>query len=224
MAVGGRLRQSSTTSLLYYATPKSSPINITIAAGSVNASISAKLSLQNDFNRATYGNNNYLDSAIRQYLESSAAASTYWNPKTIYDMPPSWNATLAGFQNGLDPDFLAIVGKTDREVEMNTLTDNGTLVPNKTFSDKFFLPSRKEIYGDAENLGHKGRQFDIYVDTTNAAKVKYDITAPQTPQVWWLRSPHTGHSYNGRRVSSDGSVVSSGANNGNGVAPACVIL
>ena len=224
LVAGGRLRQSSATVLQYYVNAKATAENITITAGSVNADISSKLSVQCDFNRVLYGDAGYLNSAVRQYLGSAAAAGTYWEPKTIYDLKPSWEGTLAGFQNGLDPEFLAVVGKTTREVEMNTVTDNGTLVPNTTFSDKFFLPSRKEIFGDAENAGHKGTQFDLYVGSSNADRIRYDITAPQTPRYWWLRSPHAGDSYIARTVYSDGSMSNNGANYGLGALPACVIL
>ena len=223
LVVGGVLQQTTATNLAYYATLTGAVTNITIAAGTANADISAKLSLMNDFNRIKYGSGNYLESAIRQYLGSAAAAGTYWAPKTIYDMPPSWNLTLAGFQNGLDPKFLAVVGKTTREVELNTITDGGP--GNATISDKFFLPSWKEVFGGAgDNATHKGTQFDLYVGSSNADRIRYDISAPQTPRYWWLRSPNAGYSNYARSVVSDGSLNHINAYNGYGALPACVIL
>ncbi len=221
LIVGGRLRQSAAGNLQYYATSKATPVNIAITAGSVNASVSGKLSVQNDYLRVVFGNNKDADSAVRQLLNSAGLRNTVWEPKNIYDIAPSWMTTLDGFQYGIDPEFLAAVGRTTRETELNTVTDGGG---NIITTDKFFLPSRKEIYGDAENVTHKGKQFDLYVGTGNAAKIKYDITNPATPRHWWLRSPHAGNSYNARNVNTDGSVNHSGASHGLGVAPACVIL
>ena len=49
-----------------------------------------------DSNRASYGSNNWLESGIRQWLNSDGNAGTWWEAKTDYDVAPSYSST-AGF-------------------------------------------------------------------------------------------------------------------------------
>jgi len=225
LVVGGRLRISNATTLQYYATPTSAAVNIAMVAGEADAefiSITAKLSAQNHKQRVSYGSNKYTESAIRQWLNAGGAAGSYWTSKSNYDLAPSWHSTLAGFRNGLDPDLLAVLGETTREVELNTVTDGGG---QATISDKIFLPSRMEIYGSVETAGHKGLQFQSYVGLPDIDKIKYDTTALSTARTWWLRSPHAGRAHHARSVyDTTGALNASPAPLGYGAAAACVIL
>lgn len=223
LVVGGRLRISNATTLHYYVSPyTAAPTAITMVAGSSYGSIAASLSVQNHKQRVSYGSNKYTESAIRQWLNAGGAAGSYWTSKSNYDLAPSWHSTLAGFRNGLDPDLLAVLGETTREVELNTVTDGGG---QATIADNIFLPSRMEIYGSVETAGHKGLQFQAYVGLPNIDKIKYDTTALSTARHWWVRSPnavaaHIAHSVN----SATGSLLNGNASNGHGAAAACVIL
>lgn len=225
LVVGGRLRINTAVQLQYYATPASAPVNIAMVAGAADAeyiSIIAKLSAQNHKDRVMYGSNKYTESAVRQWLNAGGAAASFWTSKSNYDLAPSWHPTWAGFQNTLDPDLLAVIGETTREVELNTVTDGGG---QATISDKIFLPSRMEIYGSVETAGHKGLQYQAYVGSVDADKIKYDSTALSTARYWWLRSPYAGYAYGARYVySTTGALGYSGAGNGGGAAAACVIL
>ena len=225
LVVGGRLRISNATTLQYYATPTSEPVNIAMVAGAADAeyiSIAGSLSAQNHKQRVSYGSNKYTESAIRQWLNAGGAAGSYWTSKSNYDLAPSWHSTLAGFRNGLDPDLLAVLGETTREVELNTVTDGGG---QATISDKIFLPSRMEIYGSVETAGHKGLQFQSYVGLPDIDKIKYDTTALSTARSWWLRSPGAGNAHSARYVNNTtGALSSYNAYSGYGAAAACVIL
>lgn len=223
LVVGGRLRISNATTLHYYASPyTAAPTAITMAAGSSYGPISASLSVQNHKQRVSYGSNKYTESAIRQWLNAGGAAGSFWTSKSNYDLAPSWHSTLAGFRNGLDPDLLAVLGETTREVELNTVTDGGG---QATIADNIFLPSRMEIYGSVETAGHKGLQFQAYVGLPDIDKIKYDTTALSTTRLWWIRSPLAGSAGNARYVHSiTGSFGTSGASGGYGAAAACVIL
>jgi hypothetical protein len=214
--------------LLYYATPASAAVEVAIAAGAVNTPLvvspagGAVLSVQNDADRVRYGSNKYTESAIRQWLNASGAAGTFWTSKSDYDLAPSWHSTLVGFRNGMDADFLAVIGETTREVELNTITDGGG---NATITDKIFLPSEKEIYGSAENVTHKGVEFQGYVPLADIDKIKYDAAEPSTVRHWWLRSPNAGTPGHARLVdSTTGALNYNRAYNGFGAAAACVIL
>lgn len=225
LVVGGKIRYIDATHFGYYSTATATVESMSMAAGAEGdgyVSIAASLSAQNNLLRVQYGSNKYTESAIRQFLNAGGAATTFWTAKTIYDLAPSWHATLAGFQNGLDADLLAVIGQTTREVELNTITDGGG---NTTITDKIFLPSEKEIYGSAENVTHKGVEFQGYVPLADIVKIKYDAAAPSTACNWWLRSPYAGFSYTARRVYDTTGVMNySSANSGIGAAAACVIL
>ena len=225
LVVGGRLRISNATTLQYYATPAAAAVNIAMVAEVADAeyiSIIGSLSTQNHKDRVSYGSNKYTESAIRQWLNAGGAATSFWVSKSNYDLAPSWHSTLAGFRNGLDPDLLAVLGETTREVELNTVTDGGG---QATISDNIFLPSRMEIYGSVETAGHKGLQFQAYVGTANVDKIKYDSTALSTARGWWLRSPNAGNPNHPRGAYSvTGELNSTTAYNGIGAAAACVIL
>ena len=225
LVVGGRLRISNATTLQYYATPTSAPVNIAMVAGAADAeyiSIAGSLSAQNHKQRVSYGSNKYTESAIRQWLNAGGAAGSFWTSKSNYDLAPSWHSTLAGFRNGLDADFLAAIGETTREVELNTVTDGGG---HATIADKIFLPSRMEIYGSVETAGHKGLQFQAYVGLADIDRIKYDSTALSTARHWWLRSPKAAHAAFARTVyNTTGALNCSNAGSGFGAAAACVIL
>ena len=224
LVVGGRLRIINATHIGYYATPAAAVVSILMAAGAADAeyiSITASLSVQNHKDRVSYGSNKYTESAIRQWLNAGGAARSFWTSKSNYDLAPSWHSTLAGLRNGLDPDLLAVLGETTREVELNTVTDGGG---QATISDKIFLPSRMEIYGSVETAGHKGLQYQAYVGLADINKIKYDSTALSTARSWWLRSPNAGITTSPRYVTTSGALGSYGAGYGGGAAAACVIL
>ena len=224
LVVGGRLRIIDATHVGYYATPAATVVSILMAAGAADAeyiSIAASLTVQNHKQRVSYGSNKYSESAIRQWLIAGGAAASFWTSKSNYDLAPSWHTTLAGFQNGMDADFLAAVDLTVRQTELNTITDGGG---DENGSAKFFLPSRMEMYGTKENATNKGVQFQLYAGSADADKIKYDTTALSTARNWWMRSPSASTAGVARTVHTSGALGSNSASSGIGAAAACVIL
>lgn len=183
----------------------------------------------NHIHRARYGSNNYKESAIRQFLNSSAVAGSVWTPQTKYDRPPSWNASTAGFMKDIDSDFLAVLGASPKVVALNIVTDGGGSVTIN--NDKFFLLSRSEVYGGKENNINEGEPYPYYSNYSDLSvagtgddsnRIKY---RSGTTQVWWLRSPYSASGGNVRNVSTSGDVYSyNSANISHGVAPACNII
>ena len=112
-------------------------IAVTATSGTDN------LSPINDHVRMRYGNNNYEISAVRQWLNSESAAFT-WAAKGLYDMPSTYET--AGFVNLLDAELQAVIGAVDKQVAKATYDGVGQTL----FSDKVFLLSRKELFGDNE--------------------------------------------------------------------------
>ena len=98
----------------------------------------------NHTHRIRYGSNNWQQQALRQWLNSNADAGGVWTPKTIYDRPPTWVTTEAGFLNGLDADFLAVIGTVAKRTALNTITDGGGYIDT---SETFLLPAKGEVGG-----------------------------------------------------------------------------
>ena len=181
----------------------------------------------NSIQRARYGSNNYAESAIRQYINSSAPTNGVWSSKTKFDRPPAWATTTAGFLYGVDPEFVSVLGKVKKVTALNTVSDGGGSVET---DEKVFLISRTEAYAGNEIAGGEGTPYAYYANYS-------DLTAPGTgadtnrikyrgnvAKYWWLRSPYVGNAHNVRNVNPSGALYSSNADNTNGVAPACVII
>lgn len=86
---------------------------------------------------AEYGSNNYKQSSIRQWINSSESAGNWWKPQTEYDAPIANLNYMEGFLYGIDKDFVDVVSKNE-------------------LGDKFWLLSKYDInnidfFKDEEN-------------------------------------------------------------------------
>ncbi|MGI6636749.1 MAG: hypothetical protein ACOX2Z_00095 [Minisyncoccales bacterium] len=107
------------------------------------------LAAVNNHSRCRYGSNNYMESAIKQFLNSNAT-SFAWTPKTNFDRPPSGAPyTGGGFLKLLDPELVAVLGAVDKQVARNTLTDGGG---QDLFSDKVFFFQEKKFLEEMKVL------------------------------------------------------------------------
>lgn len=193
----------------------------------------------NSIHRMRYGSNKWSESAMRQHLNSSKVAGQVWSPQSHWDRPPSWDASTAGFMHGLDPEFIKICADVELLTALSTAAGDTTTTEGnagtgyETTVDKYFLPSRPEVFGGGDNASDKGDAWQYYsansdkssqannpgVDS-NRIKVQ---ASNGNPYYWWLRSPYVGHGSNVRGVLTDGSVNGNSAYVSYGVAPACVI-
>lgn len=202
------------------ATDASETVAISVGSGGVNlGTFGVEL---NHISRVAYGSNNYKESAIRQFLNSSADAGSVWSPQTKFDRPPSWQTTLAGFAGGLDTDFLSIVGEVLVPCATNNIyesTDSTTPKGKKyTVSDKFYLASQKEIFGDVTNvLDDSSILFPYYDGATNADRVKSATS-------WWTRSALATSSCDGIVVNNEGILTTTTANTTQSCAVVCTII
>ena len=172
----------------------------------------------NSIQRALLGSNRLKYAAIRQMMNSDKVAGNAWTPQTEFDRPPAWASNTAGFLNGLEPEFLSVVSETSYVVAKNTVTDGGG---TETLTDKFYLPSRTEIFGDNEIANNpEGAQYAYYVGATNADRIKYRAG---TARSWWLRTPHAPTAVSERHVTTSGALSGNGAYLTLGWAPACKI-
>lgn len=101
----------------------------------------------------TAGYNNYAYSALRQYLNSSAAAGAWWAPSHIGDSAPSNLSTERGYVAGCSANLLAALSdgnsgynKVKIKCGGNNKTDDGII---STVADTFFVSSATEMYGSA---------------------------------------------------------------------------
>jgi len=225
--------QAASTKISTYASRTATTATETVAVteGSEGTSLGTadgKTTNMNHTHRIRYGSNNWKESGIRQFLNSDKAAGAFWTPQTIFDRPPSWNASTAGFMSDLDSDFLAVIGETRKVVSRNTVTDGGG---SDTLDDKFFLLSRREIYaGNELSSVIEGEPYPYYQNYSalssagagaDANRIKY---RNGNAQWYWLRTPNAGNGYYVRHVYSGGTLNGYGANNSGGVAPACNII
>ena len=86
---------------------------------------------------AEYGSNNYEQSSVRQWLNSTEASGNWWKPQTEYDAPITNLNYMDGFLHGIDKDFVDVVFENE-------------------LGDKFWLLSEYEInniefFKDEEN-------------------------------------------------------------------------
>lgn len=147
----------------------------------------------NNIERIAYGSGNYKESAIRQFLNSSAEAGSVWSPQTKFDRAPSWKTHKEGFMRGFSDDFLAVIGEvsipcygTSYESTDSTVMANAPY----TLNDKFYIASLKEITGESsvESVDFSQR-LSYYKGGMAADVIKYkDGVATD----WYTRSSSSG--------------------------------
>ena len=201
--------------------------------GTITVAVSGAL---NSIQRALLGSNRWSTSAMRQHLNSKAAAGSVWAPQTPWDREPSWKASTAGFMHGLDPEFIKICADVELLTALSTAAGdtssaNATAgTGNEVTVDKFFLPSRPEVYGGGDNNSDKGNAWQYYSANSDLVAAGGDsdsnrikTNAAGTTKYWWLRSPYVGYGSSVRSVYPSGYIYGYYAYYSLGVAPACII-
>lgn len=221
----GYQKQAVDTKISTYASKTSTTVIETVPV--TEGSEGTALTNTNHTHRMRYGSNRWSQSAVRQWLNSSADTGAWWTPTNNYDRPSAQVASKAGFLKGLDSDFIAVIGEVKKRTALNTVTDGGGY---EDLNEKMFLISRGEIYGGNENSIDEGSPYPYYSEFSQLSapgtgvdgnRIKYQSN---TAKYWWLRSCISGYGNNVRNVTPTGNINSSNAYNTYGVAPACNIL
>lgn len=110
--------------------------------------------------RVVYGYNRYAQSAIRQWLNSQAAANAWWTMQNPWDRPPSQLSSLRSFLAGYSDEFINSISATDIVVAINTV--EGSQVDRETVHDKIFLPSLQEMYIAPQLADAEGIDWDYF--------------------------------------------------------------
>ena len=97
----------------------------------------------NAISRAVYGYGRYKQSAVRQYINSTADAGEWWEPQNPWDRPPAQAATVRGFAAGFSQEFLSVVKPIQIVTAINTV--EGSADATEICADKFFLPSMTQM-------------------------------------------------------------------------------
>ena len=183
--------------------------------------------------RVSYGSNNEAQSNLFQWLNADSGSSymdSVWTPQTGFDMMDSSFTSKKGFLGGFSDEFRSYLGLCAIPNITNTVFESSPYTADGkkyTHNGYFFLPSRKEIYGDTETT-YEGdeTQFDYYKDiaTTNADKLMYAKGASGAT-TYWLRTPYASDA-RGVRVCGPGhggALNSTSAYGSYGVAPLAIL-
>ena len=180
----------------------------------------AKESSNGNSDRKSYGNNRYIHSNIRQWLNSSAAAGAWYTAQHSADAPPSsanvWSSTnaydtIAGFLNAFTANERAALLDTTITVGKSSTDGGGT----ETCTDKIFLLSCTEVNLSGDHTC--GSKLAIFSDNASrVATVTAECVAnsnyssnPASGAAWyyWLRDAYAGSARFARLVYSDLSLI-----------------
>ena len=178
--------------------------------------------------RVFCGSANYAQGALRQWL-NSAGAGSYWEPKTGFDRPPSWDGSLSGFRRGLPAEFDLFVCPAAVPCSANAYFESAsldgtvyTLSGGYTLTDKYFVLSRPEYFGNYETIiAHDGTLLDYYDGAGQTGRVTRDVAG--TARISVTRTPHASSTSGLRSVAASGDMSTWNGVDQVGVVPACLI-
>ncbi|QQP10409.1 hypothetical protein FJQ98_14045 [Lysinibacillus agricola] len=172
-----------------------------------------------DANRRTNGNNRYLHSNIRQWLNKDT--QPWYSAQHGADQPPTgvnvWSGynpydSERGFLGNFSAHFKNRILNTTLSVARNTVTDGGG---SETVQDKVFLLSNTEVGFANENGISEGSRLALFSNDASrqanptaeaVSKTSYTNSTLSATRSWhwWLRTPFAGESNYARGVHSAG--------------------
>ena len=174
-----------------------------------------------DSNRKSYGNNRWMYSALRQWMNKTG--TDWWASQHSADAAPTtegWTSAV-----GLLDCFPSTFVDALRPVKVTTKTHSVDGGENDVTYDKFFLLSQNEYgYSDSTNVPDEGAVWEIYDGVSNSDRIHYAIGDHSEAQYDWLRSVRPNSSSIVRRVNPDGSLNSYRAYYQLCVCAACVLM
>ena len=189
----------------------------------------------NAISRVVYGSGRWKESAVRQYLNSTAAAGLWWTMQNGWDRPPAAAATLRGFLAGCSAEFLSILEPVEVVTALNT--QEGFTETTETTMDRIFLPSLQEMYVNPQLADVEGEDWDYFKTLAEEAGlsgkfaqggtypvlITYNAAATTSPGGVWLRSCIRGNANLAWFVGTSGGVSNGTAYNAPRGCPACKI-
>ena len=189
----------------------------------------------NNMQRCSYGYNRWSQSAIRQWMNSDAAAGSWFTPQNPYDRRPDQLATLRGMKAGFEEGFLNILKSVKVTTALNTVSDDQIGASENTF-DMFFLASLEQEYIQPQASGVEGHYWEYWKRrlglsnpqgtggaNANANHIRYAYNAKTSAQICRLRSANRGLASYAWAVYPSGTASYHSATCANRAVPACVI-
>ena len=186
--------------------------------------------------RRNYGNNRYIWSNLRKWLNSDAGAGAWYTAQHSADATPSSENVnynpydgQSGFLTDFSAQMKAALLDTTLTVAKATVDGGGS----ESVVDKVFLLSKQEVGLGSENSIAEGSRLALFSSDNSSRLCKptanavsnstYNNSSLSASQNWWwwLRSPYSSLSYSVRYVNTGGSSYDIHAYYGyNGVRPA----
>lgn len=158
--------------------------------GTLSSSTLYGTSGMNNMQRSGYGYNRWGQSALRQRLNSAAAAGAWWTAQNPYDRRPTELATLRGFMAGFDEAFLNIIKPIKVTTALNTVSDTAIGASENTY-DTFFPASLEQEYIVPQLSGAEGDYWEYW-------KQRLGLTSPQTTGMGGANANHIRYAYNSK--------------------------
>ena len=191
----------------------------------------------NGYQVTAYGYNRWSKSAIRQWLNSEAAAGAWWHPQTVWDMAPSKASQNRGFLAGFSDDFKHILHETKIKTALNNSDATKEGVGYEYTYDKLFLPALEQMYINPQATGTdaEGDFWEYYKELngtetkfaqygTYPELIKYNLANHSSAAYQLLRSAGRGTSSSPWYVLTSGHVSDGySAIRALACAPACII-
>lgn len=202
--------------------------------GTLSSSTKYGTSGLNNMQRCSYGYNRWSQSAIRQWMNSDAAADSWFTPQNPYDRRPDQLASLRGMKAGFEEGFLNILKPVKVTTALNTVSDTDIGASENTY-DLFFLASLEQEYIAPQASGVEGHYWEYWkrrLGLTNPqptgqafpAHIRYAYNAKTSAQYCRLRSAYRGDAYYTWFVNTSGYAYNyGGATIAYRAVPACVI-
>lgn len=203
--------------------------------GTLSSSTLYGTSGMNNMQRSGYGYNRWSQSALRQRLNSAAAAGAWWTAQNPYDRRPAELASLRGFMAGFDEAFLNIIKPIKVTTALNTVSDTAIGASETTF-DTFFPASLEQEYIVPQASGVEGDYWEYWKrrlglsspqiqggSGANANHIRYGYNAKTVAQNCRLRSAIRGDASTTWYVYTPGTASTNPATFSFRCAPACVI-
>ena len=182
--------------------------------------------------RRTNGNNEYIYSNLLQWLNSNAAANSWYTAQHQYDQAPSSTEYVYSNPYTSEAGFLSFFPNGLRSVLMDVTKPVTDVSGNYTYplinvTSKIFLLSLKEVNVIDSNYQDEGTVYSFYsidaqnkrkkANTTGAAE---EASAPLYPQ-WFLRTPQYNDYSSGGQLLDRTSYEKNIASNGNAQGITC---
>lgn len=158
-----------------------------------------------DSSRRNYGNNRYIWSNIRQWLNSDKPANQWYTAQHTYDAAPDY-INVAGFLHEWTEKEISVLENASWVVTKHSVDGGGS----ESFQNKVALPSTTEM-GLESNTG--GARIDIF--NNNEDRVVSGVP-------YWCRTPYSSNAYDACTIHTGGTLHHYRTDNtGYGVRPLC---